>query len=106
MTVGRRLGDELRADRARGAGAVLDHDRLAQGLVQPLAQRARHYVGCAAGGEGHDEADRPVRIARLCGDERRRREARKRDQRLQKFAGHRRCSLRGISFVKYIYPVE
>jgi hypothetical protein len=62
IAVRRRLGDGGRADRAAGAAAIVDHDRLAQALVQLLAEHAGDDVGAAAGGVGHDEPDRPVGV--------------------------------------------
>ncbi|KAG0765768.1 hypothetical protein G6F22_017960 [Rhizopus arrhizus] len=45
------------ADDGGGAGAVLDHDGLAQGLFQAAGNRAGDDVGAAAGRVGHDPAD-------------------------------------------------
>ena len=58
VAVGGGLGDLVRADRAAGAGGVVDHDdRAAQGLAHGFGQVARHAVGGAAGGERHDDGD-------------------------------------------------
>ena len=50
------------ADHAAGAGAVLDHEGLAETLLQDAADLARRDVGGAAGAEGNDDLDRPRRI--------------------------------------------
>ena len=62
LSVGRRLGDDGRSDRAACAGAVLHHDRLAPRLVQLLSDHAREDVGAAAGRKGHDDAYRAAGI--------------------------------------------
>ena len=62
VAVGRRARDHLAGDIAAGAGAVLDHDRLAERLLEPLAEDARHHVARAAGREAEHERDRPRRI--------------------------------------------
>ena len=48
-------------DDAVAAGLVLDHDRLAPFLGQPVGQKPPADVGAAAGAERQDEADRPRR---------------------------------------------
>ena len=58
QAVGRRFRHDLRADRGVGAGAVLDHDRLAPVLAHALADEARDDVGRPARRERHDDADR------------------------------------------------
>ena len=62
VTVGIRLCDQRRADTAGRAGAVLDHERLAERRLQMRLQQPRHDIGAAAGGERHDDAHRPVGI--------------------------------------------
>ena len=64
-----RLGtrDLLGADAAAAADAVLDHELLAEPLAELLRDDAGDGVGAAAGGERHDEADRPLRPARVRG---------------------------------------
>ena len=62
VAVGRRFDDLLRADHAAGAGAVLDHDRLAELLLQHVADQARRHVGRSSGAEGNDDPDRPRRV--------------------------------------------
>ena len=62
VAVGRRARDRAGADVAGGAGAVLDHDRLAHRLMQMLADDARQDVGRAAGRPRHDQRDRTARI--------------------------------------------
>ncbi len=59
---GWRLGDQLRADDVGAAALVLDHDLLAPGLGQPLADRARHHVAHAAGRRRHHDGDGLGRI--------------------------------------------
>jgi len=54
------LHHRLRADGARGAGAVLDDEGLAEALAHAVLQDARDGVGHAAGAVGHDQPDRPV----------------------------------------------
>jgi hypothetical protein len=61
VTVRRRLGGERRAERAAGAAAVIDYDRLAQALVQLLTEYAADNVGAAARRVRHDEPDRSGR---------------------------------------------
>ena len=46
------------AERAAGAAAVLDHDRLAERLRERLLVDARDDVGASAGRVGHDERNR------------------------------------------------
>ena len=58
IAVGRRLGDRIDPDGAAGARPVVDHDRLAETLLEMRLQGARQDVGAAAGREGHDQADR------------------------------------------------
>ena len=67
VAIVRRLGHRVRADVAAGAGAVLDHDRLAPRVGELLADQAREGVGDTADGECADDADRPVRIGRRLG---------------------------------------
>src|SRR5213079_1507345 len=62
VAVGRRLRRELRADRAAGAGPVVDDDRLAKLRADLLRDRARHGVVAAAGREGDDQVDRLRRV--------------------------------------------
>jgi hypothetical protein len=51
------LGHQVGADVAAGAGLVVHHDAAQRGL-HALGQRARRHVQRAAGGVGHDQADR------------------------------------------------
>ena len=53
-----------RAQRAAGTWPVFDHHALPHAGTEPLAHNARHDVGRAAGGEGHDDPDNFVRIVR------------------------------------------
>ena len=61
VTVRRRLGGGGRAERAAGTTAIVDHHRLAQALVELLAEHAADNVGAAARRVRHDEPDRPGR---------------------------------------------
>ena len=76
VAVGRGFRRHVGAEAAARAGAVLDHDRLAEHLLHVLAGDARDEVGVAARRERHDQPDRLVGIggerhARQHGDERR-----------------------------------
>ena len=79
VAVGCRACDRAGTDVAGGAGAVLDHDRLAHRLVQMLADDARQDVGRSAGRPRHDQRDRTARIGLREGG--RGGEARKRSER-------------------------
>ena len=59
VAVGRAARDFLRADAAERAGAVLDHDGLAHGLLQVLTEHPRDLIGAGAGGKRHDDLDLP-----------------------------------------------
>ena len=61
IAVGRRLDRGVDADRAAGAGAVLDEHLLAEPARDVFAGEPRDEVEPAAGRERHDEAHRPVR---------------------------------------------
>jgi hypothetical protein len=56
VAVGRRLGHELGAERAAGAGTVVHDDLLAPGFAQLLRDQAAQDVGRAARLERHDIA--------------------------------------------------
>ncbi len=62
VAVRRRLGDQVRADIASGACAVVDHDLLAERARQALGQRTADDIGGTAGRVRHHEADRLVGI--------------------------------------------
>ena len=64
VAVGRGLRRRVQADVARGAGAVLDHDLLAEQLGQARLQDAADEVRRAAGRERHDHAHRLVGVLR------------------------------------------
>ena len=64
VAVGRRPCHGLGADAAAGAATVVDHHGLAEGVRYAVADDAADDVGIAAGGEGHDQADRPLGIFR------------------------------------------
>ena len=63
VAVGRGLGRRRRAGVAAGARAVLDHERLAEPLLQALGDDAREAVGRRAGDERHDDGDLPRRAS-------------------------------------------
>ena len=65
VAVGRTLEHGVHADGAAGAGAVLHHDLLADGLRHAFADGARDEIDGAAGRQRHDEADRTVRKCAL-----------------------------------------
>ena len=67
VAVGRGLGHGLAGVDAAGAGPVVHHHRLAQLGGQALAQRAGGQVGDAAGSEGHEQRQRPLREGRGLG---------------------------------------
>ncbi len=58
VAVGLRLGDEVGADRAVGAGLVLDQHRLRQRVLQLVGEQPADEIGRAAGREGDHHADR------------------------------------------------
>ena len=60
IAVRRALGDEVGADRAAGAGLVLDHHDLSQLAAQLLRDHSRKHVGRAAGGKRHHQLHRTV----------------------------------------------
>ena len=60
VAVGRALGDRVDPGHAAGAGAVLDHDLLAELGAHAVAQVTPEQIGGTAGRERHDELDRPV----------------------------------------------
>ncbi len=62
VAVGRRLGDEFRADVAARARPIVDDDALAPGFGEVLRDLAGENVGGAARRKRHDEADRLRRI--------------------------------------------
>ena len=68
VAVGRRLGNDIRADDAVGARAVINNDVLAQLPVELRRQPARDHIGAAAHGKGHDDAYRAIgkSLLRLC----------------------------------------
>ena len=62
VAIGRRPCDRRRSDLIVGAALVLDHNRLAPFLGQPLRHGARDHVGRSARRQGHDDGDRLGRI--------------------------------------------
>ena len=63
MAVRGRAHDRLGGDIAAGAWAVLNNERLAEPLRQPLADQSRNNVDVVASGESDDDVHRPRRIA-------------------------------------------
>jgi hypothetical protein len=57
VAVGRRLGDGARAERAAGARAVLDHERLAECSAEALGKQPRQHIIAAPGRERHHDGD-------------------------------------------------
>ena len=64
VAIGRALRDLDRGCHRAGAGAVLDHERLAEAVGELLADQSPEDVGAAAGGERHDEIDLMAGIIR------------------------------------------
>jgi len=62
VAVGRRARRLADGDRAGRAGHVVDDELLAELLAHALAEQAGDQVGRPAGGERHDDGDRPARI--------------------------------------------
>lgn len=58
VAIGRRPRDDLGTNGAVGAGAVLDHHRLAPTVAQLLRKQPRKNIGAAPGGVRHDDAQR------------------------------------------------
>jgi hypothetical protein len=58
VTVGIALGDRLGADRAAGAGAIVDHDLLAEQFAHLVGNGAADDRGTAAGREWNHQRDR------------------------------------------------
>jgi hypothetical protein len=61
IAVGRRLGDELGADRAAGAGLVVDHDGLPERALQLVDEQSCVRIERATGREADDDLHRPLR---------------------------------------------
>jgi hypothetical protein len=55
------MRDKFGADAPAAAAAVLDYHWLAERLADQIARYASDDVGIAAGGERHDQMDRPLR---------------------------------------------
>ena len=94
VAVRRSLGDGSRAERSARAAAIVDDDRLAQALLQPLADHAGDNVGTAAGGIRHDQPNGPGRKGLRCRDggrsQHQRHAAKKRKERSSSRACHHR----------------
>src|SRR5262249_6964858 len=80
VAVGRRTHDVLGADRAAGASAALDHERLAQHFGETVGSEPREYVGDAARAVGHDDFHGTRRPILRIGDACSRSEQRRRQQ--------------------------
>ncbi len=63
VTVGRRPRDSFDTGDAAGAGAVLDHDRLSKLAFHIGLDRPRQDIGAATRRKGHDQPNRPRRVA-------------------------------------------
>ena len=64
VAVGRGLGELLQAERAAGAGLVLDHDLATETRAELVADDARGAVRGRAGRERNDDLDRLLRRLR------------------------------------------
>ena len=62
VAIGIALGDRLGTDRAAGAGAVIDHDLLAEQFAHLVGNGATDDRGAAAGREWNDQRDGAGRI--------------------------------------------
>ena len=62
MAIGRRLGGDICGDGVRGAGAVLDDERLLQAVGELVGEHARDDVGAAAGRSADHDAHRLGRV--------------------------------------------
>ena len=62
VAVLRRVGDDLGANHAAGAAAIVDDDLLAEPLAEMLRDDAGDDVVDAAGRKRHDQPHRPVRV--------------------------------------------
>jgi hypothetical protein len=70
VSVRRRFGHEVRADRGRGAGTIFHDHRFAKSVRQFLRYRACDQVGRAPGGKRDHQFDRAVGVALRAGAER------------------------------------
>jgi hypothetical protein len=74
VAVGRRARHRLQREIAAAARSVVDDDRLAQPLREPLTDQPRNDVGRAAGADEHDHGHRPCRPSLREGRARQRRQ--------------------------------
>jgi hypothetical protein len=70
VTIGRALGHMVHAHRAAGARTVVDHHRLLEHILQLARDQTGHHIERAAGHEGHDQADRSIRVGAALGQSR------------------------------------
>ncbi|MNS57235.1 hypothetical protein D3C72_901180 [compost metagenome] len=62
VPIGGRLGNEVRADVAAGAGSIVRYDLLAKFLRKARGQHTAQVVGAASHGEWDDQANRLRRV--------------------------------------------
>jgi len=75
--IGLRLGNDIAADDAGSAGAVVDDDLLPEAFGKFLRGEPRHdVVGTGAGGKWHHHPDRPVWIGLRVSTDRRKQQRR------------------------------
>ena len=86
LPVGRRLDHRLGGDTAAAADPVLDDERLAEPIGQPLRHQARQNVGRAAGAKADQQAHRPRRIGLRASEPRRERKPNGARCQMQKFS--------------------
>ena len=63
VSIGRRSGGFGCRNRTLGSGLIINHDRLAQCLLQTLAHNSGNRVRCTASGKRHDKANGLARIS-------------------------------------------
>ena len=59
VAIRRRVNGTANANRAACSGNIFNDDRLPKRLTHAISENARQGVGWAAGGERHDDGDRP-----------------------------------------------
>ncbi len=93
VAIGRRVHDLLDANRAAGAGPVLDDDGLTDGAGHAIEYDTGDDVGNAGGGEGHHDLDRPVGIVRGLDDRRQEYGEARADEHLKEMTQHELAAL-------------